>query len=382
MGSPQMIPFNRPYVSELDRTYIAAALDSGLLTGDGPFTERASSLLSPLVGGATCQLITSCTHALEMTAILLDLELGDEVILPSFTFVSTANAYALRGAVPVFVDCRPDTLNLDETLIESAITSRTRAIVVVHYAGVACEMDEILEIAERHDLVVIEDNAHGLTGTYRGRPLGSFGTFATQSFHATKNIQCGEGGALVINDETAVARCEILREKGTNRSQFFRGQVDKYRWVDLGSSYLPSDILAAHLTAQLEQIGTIQASRHRVWNRYNEELRAWAEQHSVRLPVVPEHTEHPAHLFQLMMPSAEDRTALLDHLSERGVMGTFHYVPLDTSPAGLRYGRTAEGGCPVTEDVSVRLLRLPLFADLTHDEVGTVVDAVTSFVPR
>lgn len=376
-----LIPFNVPHVSELDRRYVADSLDSGLLTGDGPFTHLASRLLSPLVGGGTCQLITSCTHALEMTAILLDLQPGDEVIMPSYTFVSTANAYAMHGAVPVFVDCRADTLNIDETLLEAAITLRTRAIVVVHYGGVAVELDEVVALCEKYNLTLIEDNAHGLTGTYRGRPLGSFGTFATQSFHATKNLQCGEGGALVINDESFVTRCEILREKGTNRSQFFRGQVDKYRWVDLGSSYLPSDILAAHLTAQLEQVDAIQAARQHVWSRYREELSPWAEKYDVGLPVVPPHTTHPAHLFNLMMNDFEDRTAILAHLRERQVMGTFHYVPLDTSPAGRRYGRAAGGGCPVSEDVSVRVLRLPLFAGLSDEQIGRVVDAVTSFVP-
>lgn len=379
--TPLRIPFNVPHVSDLDRRYVGESLRSGHLTGDGPFTRRASALLSPLVGGGSCQLVTSCTHALEMTGLLLDLQPGDEVLLPSFTFVSTANAYALRGAVPVFVDCRPDTLNIDERLVEAAITPRTRAIVVVHYGGVACAMGELLAIAERHGLAVVEDNAHGLMGSYRGRPLGSFGVFATQSFHATKNLQCGEGGALVINDPTFAERGELLREKGTNRSQFFRGAVDKYTWVDLGSSYLPSDLLAALLTAQLENAQDIQAERHRVWSTYFTELTPWAERFGIGLPFVPEGCEHPAHLFYLMMAGLEDRTALLSHLRSRGILGTFHYVPLHSSPAGRTFGRTALDGCPVTADVSDRLIRLPLFADLTEDQVGEVIEAVTSFEP-
>jgi dTDP-4-amino-4,6-dideoxygalactose transaminase len=314
-----------------------------------------------------------------MTALLLDLSEGDEVIMPSFTFVSTANAYVLRGAVPVFVDCRPDTLNIDERLIEDAITPRTKAIVVVHYGGIACEMDEILAIADRHGVPVIEDNAHGLGGSYKGRPLGSLGAMATQSFHATKNIHCGEGGALVLNDPAYVERAEMIREKGTNRSQFFRGLVDKYRWVDVGSSYLPSDLLAAFLTAQLEDFASIQAERMRVWNAYDEGLAAWAAEQGVVTPTVPEDREQPAHLYFLLLPDHDRQRSLIKHLGEAGVLGVFHYVPLDSAPVGLERGRTAEGGCPVTADVSDRLVRLPLFPDLTNDEVATIVAAVTSF---
>jgi dTDP-4-amino-4,6-dideoxygalactose transaminase len=362
-----------------EAAYVQESMSGTLLSGDGPFTRRANELVAELTGGLAALLTTSCTHALEMSALLLDLGPGDEVILPSFTFVSTANAYALRGAVPVFVDVRPDTLNLDERLIEAAITDRTRAIVVVHYAGVACDMDAITAIAARHGLTVIEDNAHGLGGTYAGRPLGSLGAMATQSFHVTKNVQCGEGGALVLNDAALVDRAEIIREKGTNRSQFFRGMVDKYRWVDIGSSYLPSDLLAAVLTAQLEGFDEIQAHRHAVWRAYDERLAGWAAEQGVRQPVVPADREHPAHMYYLLLPGLGDQQGLIGHLAERGAHATFHYIPLHSSPAGERYGRVAPGGCPVTDDVSARLVRLPLFAGMTDAELDRVVDAVRSY---
>lgn len=373
------IPFNIAYLTGKEERYVADSLASRQLTGDGSFTERASLLLSERVGGGHCMLTTSCTHALEMTAILLDLQPGDEVIMPSFTFVSTGNAYVLRGAVPVFVDCRDDTLNIDERLIEEAITERTKAIVVVHYGGIACEMDAILDIAARRDIAVIEDNAHGLGGTYKGKPLGSFGVMATQSFHATKNIQCGEGGALVINDESYFERAEIIREKGTNRSQFFRGMVDKYRWVDVGSSYLPSDLLAAVLTAQLESFDDIQARRQKIWSHYDSALGSWAERHGVATPIVEKNREQPAHLYFLLMPSHEDQRGLLNHLADNGVLGTFHYVPLDSAPFGVASGRTGPRGCPVTASASDRLVRLPLYGDLTESECSRVVDAVMSY---
>ena len=376
------IPFNIAHLTGNEKTYLSESLASRQLTGDGPFTARASQLLAELVGGGRCMLTTSCTHALEMSALLLDLSDGDEVIMPSFTFVSTANAFVLRGAIPVFVDCRPDTLNIDERLIEGAVTERTKAIVVVHYGGVACEMDVILELARRHGLAVIEDNAHGLGGSYHGRPLGSFGSIATQSFHATKNIQCGEGGALVINDPAYVDRAEIIREKGTNRSQFFRGMVDKYRWVDLGSSYLPSDLLAAVLTAQLEAFDDIQDRRQKVWAHYDHALAGWAEQRGVRTPTVDADRQHPAHLYHLLMPSPADQGGLLKHLADADILGTFHYVPLDSSPYGKERCRTGPGGCPVTADVSGRLVRLPLYADLTEAECARVADAVTSYEVR
>jgi dTDP-4-amino-4,6-dideoxygalactose transaminase len=373
-----MIPFNIAHLTGREQEYLAQSLASRHLTGDGSFTARATQLLSQNVGGGDCLLTTSCTHALEMAAILLDLGEGDEVIMPSFTFVSTANAFVLRGAVPVFVDIRPDTLNLDERLVESAITPRTRAIVVVHYAGVACEMDEITAIAERHGLAVVEDNAHGLGGTYRGRPLGSLGTMATQSFHATKNVQCGEGGAIVLNDAAYLERAEIIREKGTNRSQFFRGKVDHYRWVDIGSSYLPSDLLAAFLTAQLESIKDIQVRRADVWDHYERELAPWAEG-LVGTPTVPDDREHPAHLYYLILPDHRQQERFIRHLGDAGVLGVFHYVPLDSAPVGRERCRTAPGGCPVTADLSSRLVRLPLFPDLSERDLSVIVEAVTSF---
>ncbi|MGW4637551.1 dTDP-4-amino-4,6-dideoxygalactose transaminase [Sphaerisporangium sp. NPDC004334] len=376
------IPFNHPHLAANELDYLAEAVRGGLTSGDGPFTRRATALLREVTGARQALLTTSCTHALEMSAILLDLRPGDEVVMPSFTFVSTANAYALRGAVPVFADCRPDTLNLDERLVEGAITERTRAIVVVHYAGVACEMDALCAVADRHGLALIEDNAHGLGGSYRGRPLGSFGRMAAQSFHVTKNVQCGEGGALLLNDDELAARAEIVREKGTDRSRFFRGQVDKYRWVEIGSSYLPSDVLAAQLTAQLESFGDIQALRHRVWRGYHEELADWATGHGVARPAVPDGCAHPAHLYYLLMPDLRSRQGIIAHLADRGVRAAFHYQPLHAAPAGLRYGRTAEGGCPVTEDVADRLVRLPLFAGLAEPEVARVVEAVRSYTPR
>jgi dTDP-4-amino-4,6-dideoxygalactose transaminase len=375
------IPFNRPFLAGHESEYMRQVMRVGPLSGDGPYTKRAHELLCGIIGAPSALLTTSCTHALDMTALLLDLEPGDEVIMPSFTFVSTANAYALRGAVPVFVDCRPDTLNLDERLIESAITDRTRAIVVVHYAGIACEMDAITDLAEKYNLVVIEDNAHGLGGFYRGQNLGSIGAMATQSFHETKNVHCGEGGALVFNDAHYVERAEIIREKGTNRGQFFRGMVDKYRWMDIGSSYLPSDLLAAFLVAQLEDFKAIQRRRMRIWTTYDERLAGWAKRHQVAPPTVPADREHPAHLYFLLLPHLAARTAMLAHLRERGVHATFHYQPLHAAPAGLRYGRTGPQGCPVTEDVADRLLRLPLFAGMSDEELDAIVDAVESFTP-
>jgi dTDP-4-amino-4,6-dideoxygalactose transaminase len=377
--SATFVPFNRPYVTGREARYMTQAMASGRLAGDGAFTRRASELLAPLVGGGTPLLTTSCTHALELSAVLLDLQPGHEVIMPSFTFCSTANAYALRGATPVFVDCRPDTLNVDERLIEAAITPRSRAIVVVHYAGVACEMDIIEKIAVDHGLVVIEDNAHGLGAAYRGRRLGGIGAMATQSFHDTKNIQCGEGGALVINDIAYAARAEIVREKGTNRSQFFRGMVDKYRWVDIGSSFLPSELLAAFLTAQLESFEPIQAARQAVWSAYHTGLAEWAVDNGIVQPTVPDDRDHPAHLYYLLLPDLAHRQALLAHLAARGVHATFHYQPLHTAPAGTRYGRTAPGGCPVTDDVADRLIRLPLYAGMSPAEVELVLDSVLSY---
>ena len=371
------IPFNRAAVTGREAEYVSRVIAEGPLHGDGPFTRACHEWLERLTGSPRALLTTSCTHALEMAALLLDLKPGDEVLVPPFTFVSTVNAVVLRGARPVFVDIRPDTLNLDETRIEAAITPRTRAILLVHYAGVGCEMDAIMEIAARHGLAVVEDNAHGLFGTYKERKLGTFGTFATLSFHDTKNLSCGEGGALMINDAGYVDRAEIIREKGTNRTRFYRGQVDKYTWCDIGSSYLPSDILAAYLLAQLESHAEIQERRQTLWARYESELAAWAAATGTRLPVVPPECRHPAHIFYLLMPSLEARTAILAHLRERRILAVFHYLPLHLSEMGRRMGGQP-GQYPVTEDVSDRLVRLPLFYQLTDADQTRVTDALMS----
>ncbi|MGD8474063.1 MAG: dTDP-4-amino-4,6-dideoxygalactose transaminase [Anaerolineae bacterium] len=372
------IPFNRPAIVGKELYYISQAIHEGHAAGDGAFTKRCHAFLEEALGVPKVLLTTSCTHALEMAALLLNIEPGDEVIVPSFTFVTTVNAFVLRGARPVFVDIRHDTLNLDETQLEGLITPRTRAILPVHYAGVGCEMDAILEIAGRHGLAVVEDNSHGLFGKYKGRYLGTFGCLATQSFHETKNFSCGEGGALVINDVKYIERAEILREKGTNRSRFFRGEVDKYTWVDLGSSYLPSDILAAFLYAQLEAREQIQARRREIWEYYYEHLSSWAQKHGVRLPVVPAHCEQPYHIFYLLLPSLEQRQALIAHLKAREISSVFHYIPLHLSEMGHNFGG-APGDCPVTEAVSDRLLRLPFYNDLTEADQARVVDAITRF---
>jgi dTDP-4-amino-4,6-dideoxygalactose transaminase len=370
--------FNRPAVTGRELDYMREALASGHISGDGSFTARCHGLLAELTGAHRAFLTTSCTHALEIAMLLLDLQPGDQVICPSFTFVSTANAIALRGATPVFVDVRPDTLNLDERLLAAAVTPRTRAIMVVHYAGVGCEMDAILEVAERHGLMVVEDNAHGLFGHYKGRKLGSFGAVSALSFHETKNVTCGEGGAIVVNDARYVDRVEILREKGTNRTRFFRGQVDKYTWVDVGSSYLPSDLLAAYLFAQLESVERIQARRQELWSRYAGDLADWAATSGVRLPVVPDHCAHPAHIFYLLFASLEARTAFIAHLRAQNVLALFHYQPLHLSAMGRRFGGRP-GQCPVTERVADRLVRLPLFFQMTDEEQSAVVDAARSF---
>jgi dTDP-4-amino-4,6-dideoxygalactose transaminase len=372
------IPFNRPGLAGNELRYIQESVDSGRISGDGVFTEKCRRLLEEMLGAKRVLLTTSCTTALEMAALLLDLAPGDEVIMPSFTFVSTANAVVLRGARPVFIDIRPDTLNLDERLLEPLVTPRTRAILPVHYAGVGCEMDAILAVARRHGLEVIEDNAHGLFGKYRGQPLGTFGGLAAQSFHETKNISCGEGGALVINDERYSERAEILREKGTNRSRMFRGLVDKYTWVDVGSSALPSDILAAFLYAQLESRVSIQATRRRIWQCYARELPKWAEAHGIGLPFVPEHCEQPYHLYFLITASLDQRTRLIAHLKERGILAVFHYLPLHLSEMGQRLGGKP-GDCPVTEDLSDRVLRLPFYNDLGEVEQAYVVDSLRAF---
>lgn len=372
------IPFNRPSLVGNEFEYMRQALESGQISGDGEFTKRCHALLESQLGVSKALLTTSCTHALEMSALLLDVKPEDEVILPSFTFVSTANAFALRGARLRFCDIRPDTLNMDENKIERLIGRHTKAIVAVHYGGVGCEMESIMRIASRHGLAVVEDNAHGLFGKFKGRFLGTFGCLATQSFHETKNFTSGEGGALLINDLDFAKRAEILREKGTNRSMFFRGEVDKYSWVDLGSSYLPSDILAAFLFAQLEQREEIQGRRARIWKSYADALKAWATDNDVRLPIVPEHCEQAYHLFYLLLPSLRARQALIAHLKQHSILSVFHYLPLHLSVMGRRWGGR-EGDCPVTEDVSDRLLRLPFYNELTQNDQEQVISAVLRF---
>jgi dTDP-4-amino-4,6-dideoxygalactose transaminase len=358
-----VIPFNKPFMTGRELHYIAQAHTNGHLSGDGAFTRRCHASLEKITGSHKVLLTHSCTAALEMTALLLDLQAGDEVIMPSFTFVSTANAFVLRGAVPVFVDIRPDTLNLDEGLIEAAITPRTKAICVVHYAGVGCEMDPILALARKHGLRVVEDAAQGILSTHKGRPLGSIGDFGAFSFHETKNVISGEGGALLINDPAFVERAEILREKGTDRSQFFRGLVDKYTWVDAGSSFLPGEITAAFLAAQLEEAEAIIRRRLEIWARYH----AWAEPFEasglLRRPIIPEHCTHNAHMYYLLLPSLERRTGFIAHLKASGVMAVFHYIPLHSSPAGQRFGRCS-GALPVTDDIADRLVRMPLWLGL------------------
>jgi len=375
------IPFNKPSLAGDELRYIADAITRGHSAGDGSYTAKCHALLEEKLGAARVLLTTSCTHALEMAAVLLGIQPGDEVIVPAFTFVSTVNAFVLRGARPVFCDIRPETLNLDERCLEACITPRTRCIVPVHYAGVACEMDAILEIAGRHGIPVLEDNAHGLFARYKGRYLGTFGQMATQSFHETKNIICGEGGALVINDRSFIERAEIVREKGTNRARFYRGQVDKYTWVDIGSSYLPSDILAAFLFAQLERYEQIDAARERIWKRYDESLRGWARENGVQLPHVPDYCRQSYHMYWILLPSLEDRTALIDSLKQRGILSVFHYLPLHLSEMGKQFGGR-EGQCPVTEDVSDRLLRLPFYNTLNESLQSEVIEAISSFVPQ
>ena len=376
--NPTAVDFNKPSLVGTEFEYILQALERSHISGDGYFTKQASLLLEQILGAPKVFLTTSCTHALEMSALLLDIQPGDEVIAPAFTFVSTVNAYVLRGAKIRFIDVRPDTLNLDETRLESLITPRTRAILPVHYAGVACEMDTIMEIANRHNIAVVEDNAHGLFGKYHGKMLGTFGCMATQSFHETKNITCGEGGALVINDPRLVEEAEIIREKGTNRSRFFRGQVDKYTWVDVGSSYLPSDILAAFLYAQLEQWQSIQSKRQRIWDYYYTHLSDWAQSHGVRLPVVPPGIEQPYHMFYLLLPNLEQRTAFISFLRGQGIYSVFHYLPLHLSPMGQQFGGHP-GDCPVTECISDQLVRLPFYNTLTEEDQARVVEAVKAF---
>jgi dTDP-4-amino-4,6-dideoxygalactose transaminase len=378
VGSMERIPFNRASIAGKEYEYIRQAIANLHISGDGPFTKKCQSLLEQTLGVPKVFLTTSCTHALEMAALLLDFRPNDEVIVPSFTFVSTVNAFVLRGARPVFIDIRPDTLNMDEAQLEQCITSHTKAIVPVHYAGVGCEMDVLADIAGKKGLAIVEDNAHGLFGKYRGKYLGTFGSFAAQSFHETKNFTCGEGGAILINDPRYIERAEVIREKGTNRSRFFRGEVDKYTWVDIGSSYLPTDMLAAFLCAQLEVREAIQSKRRKIWEYYHAHLRDWASKHEVRLPFCPDHCENAWHMFYLLMPTPEGRDDLIAHLKSRGIHSVFHYLPLHLSEMGQRF-EGKKGDFPVTEDISSRILRLPFFNDLDEALLSRIVSAVLEF---
>lgn len=375
------IPFNFPHLAGRELAYIAQAHANGRLAGDGPFTKRCHEWLERRTGAPRVLLTHSCTAALELAALLLDLAPGDEVILPSFTFVSTANAFVLRGAVPVFVDVRPDTLNLDERRIEAAITPRTRAIVPVHYAGVACEMDAIAALAQKHGLRVVEDAAQGVMATYKGRALGALGDLGAYSFHETKNVISGEGGALLVNDPALVARAEVLREKGTDRSRFFRGEVDKYTWQDAGSSFLPGELIAAFLAAQLEEAGTITERRRASWAWYHARLASLADAGRLRRPIVPTECGHNAHMYYVLLAPGVERQAVLDTLKADGVMAVFHYVPLHSSPAGRRFGR-ASGELAVTDDVAGRLIRLPLWVGLTEAQQERVCGSLERALAR
>jgi dTDP-4-amino-4,6-dideoxygalactose transaminase len=374
-GTPAPITFNRPYATGREFDYIRSAIDNLHLSGNGEFTRRCAAWLEQRIGCQRALLTFSCTSALEMAAILAGLGPGDEVIMPSFTFVSTASAVALRGAVPVFVDIRADTLNLDERLIEEAVTARTKAILPVHYAGVACEMNAIAAIAERHGLLVIEDAAQGICATYGGRPLGGIGQLGCLSFHETKNVMCGEGGALLINTVEAVERAEILQEKGTNRSQFFRGEVDKYTWVELGSSFLTSEINAAFLWAQFEAADEILTRRLAIWERYHEALAELERHGRLRRPIVPDGCGHNAHMYYLLLEDRRCRDDLIESLRRLSIQAVFHYIPLHSSPAGLRYGR-ASGTLAVTDGASERLVRLPLWVEMSDADVDRVAAAV------
>ncbi len=373
-----MIPFNIPPFTGKEMDYIRQAVENQKICGDGPYTKKCSEWIEQKTGTAKCLLTTSCTHATELAALLADVKEGDEVIMPAYTFVSTADAFVLRGAKPVFVDIRPDTMNIDEKLIEDAVTSRTRAIVPVHYAGVACEMDTIMDIAKRHNLLVIEDAAQGIMSTYKGQALGAIGDFGCYSFHETKNYSMGEGGALLIKDPKYVEEAEIIREKGTNRSKFYRGQIDKYTWVNYGSSYLPSDMNAAYLWAQLELAEQINEKRLSLWNRYWELLTPLKEQGHIELPTIPEDCVHNAHMFYIKAKDLEERTRLIDFLKKNEIWSVFHYIPLHTAPAGLKFGEF-HGEDKYTTKESERLCRLPLFYSLELEQVDYIVSKVKEF---
>ena len=373
------IPFNKPFIAGKELHYIAQAVTLGNLAGDGEFTQKCAGLLEERFGIHKTLMTPSCTAALEMALMLCDLQPGDEVILPSFNFVSSANAVVLQGGTPVFVDIRPDTLNLDENLIEQAITEKTKVIIPVHYAGVACEMDRIFEIAKQHNLLVVEDAAQGVNAFYKERALGSMGDLGTYSFHETKNYICGEGGALCINSPELVERAEIIRDKGTNRQKFFRGEVDKYTWIDVGSSYVPSEIACAFLYGQLEMLDEISKRRHAIYRLYDERLKPFEAEGLLELPRTPDSCRHNSHMYYVVLRDAVTRDGLIAHLWENEIKAVFHYVPLHSSPMGQRFGKTPQG-LPITEDISSRLLRLPLFYDITQGEQTRVVDQVTSFL--
>ena len=377
MTEKPIIPFNWPYMTGKELYYIAEAHFNGCLAGDGPFTKRCHGWLEERSYCNMALLTHSCTAALEIAALLLDIEAGDEVIMPSYTFVSTANAFALRGATPVFVDIRPDTLNIDETKIEAAITSRTKGIVPVHYAGVGCEMDTIMDIAKRNNLWVIEDAAQGIMSTYKGRALGSIGHLGAYSFHETKNIISGEGGALLVNDEQFVERAEIIREKGTNRGQFFRGQVDKYTWMDIGSSYLPGEIIAAFLWAQMGEAEAITRKRMDIWEMYHEAFAPLEAIGMLRRPIIPDNCVHNAHMYYLLLPDLTRRTSFIDHLKAKSISTVFHYVPLHSSPAGLKFGRV-NGDLAITDELSMRLVRLPLWIGLEANIEQVIAEIISS----
>jgi len=375
------IPFNRVDIQGKELEYINETIENAHISGDGIFTHKCNSFLEKELGIKKSLLTTSCTHALEMAIKLLNIKSGDEVIVPSFTFVSTVNPVVLCGAKPVFIDIREDTLNIDEIKLRSLITNKTKAIMVVHYAGVGCEMDHIINIANDYNIPVIEDNAHGLFGKYKNEYLGTFGTFSTLSFHETKNFSCGEGGALIINDDKYIERAEIIREKGTDRSKFYRGEIDKYTWIDIGSSYLPSDILAAFLFAQFEERDKIQSKRKKIWETYYNSLKNWAEENNVRLPFIPDYCEQSYHIFYLLFVSEEIRNQFLTYMQGKGITAIFHYLPLHLSKMGKKFGGT-KGNCPVAEDVSDRLVRLPFYTDISIDEQDSILNEVKLFISR
>lgn len=373
-----MINFNVPPYTGKEMEYIRQCVENQKICGDGPYTKKCNEWIEKKTGTSKCLLITSCTHATELAALLAEIKEGDEVIMPSYTFVSTADAFVLRGAVPVFVDIRPDTMNIDETLIEAAITERTRAIVPVHYAGVSCEMDTIMEIAQKYNLVVIEDAAQGIMSSYKGKALGTFGNFGCFSFHETKNYSMGEGGALLIREEKDIMDAEIIREKGTNRSQFYRGQIDKYTWMNYGSSYLPSDMNAAYLYAQLELADEINEARLNCWDRYYDNFTSLSQEGFIELPIVPKECTHNAHMFYIKTKDIEERTLLVDFLEKNEVHAVFHYIPLHTSPAGIKFGRFS-GEDNYTTRESERLLRLPMYYKLTLEQVDYISEKVIEF---